>query len=118
MAVKTLAEQLADDLTYSIFASENPWTKTVTYKSGGTGAGISIKGNPAGVKFLSTNLEPYIRGEQTSETYMWFKKVDVTNPAYGDTFTFDGVTWVFGIQGVQKSDGYSVFIHLERIMEQ
>lgn len=118
MAVKTLAEQLADDLTNSIFAADNPWTKTVVYKAGGTGAGVSIKGNPATMKYLSQNMEPYIRGEETSETFMWFKKADVTSPEYGDLFTFDGVDWVFGTQGVQKTDGYSLFIHLERIMEQ
>ena len=116
MTVKTLAQQLADDLTNSLFSANNPWTKTVTYKSGGAGTGTSIKGVPASTKFLSLNMEPYIRGEHTSETFMWFKKADVTSPAYGDTFTFDSVTWVFGTQGVQKSDGYSLFIHLERIM--
>ena len=59
--------------------------------------------------------EPYVRGENTATCEIEVLASDVSDPQYGDTFTFGGETWEFDpVRGVIHKDDYTRLIGLER----
>lgn len=109
----TLKQQAAQDVDL-LFSDDMQWEIDCSYQpvSGGAPSTISIF-NSGQIDTFS-RLEDYERGANTSELYVWVKKVDVTNPKWRDAYTFNGETWYHGVLGVVKEDAYSLKIHLER----
>ena len=98
----TFKEQLTTDL--SVFFNTDEFAETITYTPSG-GSPVSI---PAIINRDAPLQEPYIRGENTAISEIMVKTSDVSNPQYGDTFTFDSETWGFDPENGVTGKGTNV----------
>jgi len=106
----SLKSQLVSDM--SVFFASDEFAETISYtpKDGAVSNIVAI------VDKSSFRLEPYVRGPETATCIITVKAGDVTNPAIGDIFTFDGSNWEFEPgEGVILDDGYVFEIALRRI---
>ena len=107
----TLKTQMATDL--SVFFNSNEFAESVTYTpSGGSGTTITA------LVFRSEDFqETYVRGPDTARAEIWVKKSQVTNPQFGDVYSFDSQYWEMDpSRGVIYEDDNVLRIGLERRM--
>jgi len=112
MARPSLKAQTLTDMSL-LFEDIMPWTIPCTYTPRG-GSPVVVDCFLSGQIDTFTNMEKYIRGEETAEIYVWFKQADMPVPQWRDKFNLQGTDWWTGTEGVVKYDEYSVKIHLER----
>lgn len=106
----TLKSQLTDDL--STFFNTDEFAETVSYTPiGGLATDITAipeRGNPF--------QEPYVRGEETATCEITVMRSEVSNPQYGDIFTFaSSEVWEFDpVRGIISQDNDTYLIGLVR----
>lgn len=105
----TLKDQITSDL--ATFFNTDEFAETVSYTPLG-GAAVDIT---AVVTRDNPFQEPYVRGEETATSEIAVQKSEVSDPQYGDLFTFDSETWEFDpVRGVVREDDDTYLIGLVR----
>jgi len=105
----TLKTQITSDL--ATFFNTDEFAETVSYTAVG-GAAVDIT---AIVTRDNPFQEPYVRGEETATGEIEVQKSEVSDPQYGDLFTFDSETWEFDpVRGVIHYDDDIFVIALVR----
>lgn len=98
-------------LDLPIFFNADEFSDVVSYSAVG-GAPVNINAIIIRAEIFQ---EPYVRGPRLATATLHVKKSEVTNPQFGDTYTFDSYTWEMNpSQGVIYEDANIYIVALER----
>lgn len=110
-AALTLKGQMASDL--SVFFDQDGFSDTVSYTPIG---GVAVDIN-AIITRDEIFQEPYVRGPRLASAKLHVQKWEVSNPQFGDTYTFETYTWeMHPNQGVIYEDDNVFIVAVERRM--